>query len=140
MPGSFDPFTIGHLDILRRSLALFDRVIVCVGINSAKTSAAETEERVESIRRIIVDTPGAEVMAWDGLTVDAARKTGAIAMVRGVRSATDYEYERNLADLNRRISGIETVLLTSLPELSAISSSAVRELSRYGHDITQFLP
>ena len=79
-------------------------------------------------------------MAWDGLTVDAARKTGAIAMVRGVRSATDYEYERNLADLNRRISGIETVLLTSLPELSAISSSAVRELNRYGHDITQFLP
>lgn len=140
MPGSFNPFTIGHMDILRRSLAMFDRVVVSVGVNRAKTNDAEIDTRLDAIRRVVSSLPGVEVMAWDGLTVEAARSVGAVAMVRGVRSVADFDYERSLAELNRRISGIDTVLLVATPELSAVSSSAVRELASFGYDVTEFLP
>lgn len=140
MPGSFNPFTIGHMDILRRSLAMFDRVVVSVGVNRAKTTDAEIDTRLDAIRRVVSSLPGVEVMAWDGLTVEAARSVGAVAMVRGVRSVADFDYERSLAELNRRISGIDTVLLVATPELSAVSSSAVRELASFGYDVTEFLP
>ncbi len=140
MPGSFNPFTVGHMDILRRSLELFDRVVVSVGVNRAKTTDAEIDTRLEAIRRAVAPLRGVEVMAWEGLTVDAARSVGAVAMVRGVRSVADFDYERSLAELNRRISGIDTVLLVASPELSAVSSSAVRELESFGYDVTEFLP
>lgn len=140
MPGSFNPFTVGHMDILRRSLELFDRVVVSVGVNRAKTTDAEIDTRLDAIRSAVASLPGVEVMAWEGLTVDAARSVGAVAMVRGVRSVADFDYERSLAELNRRISGIDTVLLVASPELSAVSSSAVRELESFGYDVTEFLP
>lgn len=139
-PGSFDPFTTGHMDILRRALALFDRVVVCVGVNSGKSSGSDAASRVEDIRAVTAGMEGVEVMEWSGLTVDAARAAGAVAMVRGVRSVADFEYERSLADLNRTISGIDTILLAADPALSAVSSSAVRELQRYGYDTSRFLP
>lgn len=139
-PGSFDPFTLGHLDIVRRAREMFGRVVISVGINPAKASDCEIEQRLDAIRRAVADIAGVEVMAWQGLTVDAAREAGATVMVRGVRSAADYDYERSLAELNRRISGIDTVLLVASPEYSSISSSAVRELQRFGYDTSKFLP
>lgn len=140
-PGSFDPFTLGHLDIARRARRMFDRVVISVGVNPAKVAdEREIEQCLDAIRRAVADIDGIDVMAWQGLTVDAAREAGATVMVRGVRSAVDYDYERSLAELNRRISGIDTVLLVASPEYSSISSSAVRELQRFGYDTTQFLP
>lgn len=139
-PGSFDPFTIGHLDILRRARAIFPRVVVSIGINTAKTSAADAESRIEAIRRATAAMDGVEVMTWEGLTVDAARAVGATVIVRGIRSSADFEYERPIAELNRRISGIDTLFLPADPALAAISSSAVRELQRFGYDTKEFLP
>lgn len=137
--GSFDPFTIGHLSVLRRGLQLFDHVTVMIGINSAKPaircSAAELKQHlgeIEGCERV-------DVIEWDGLTVDAAKEIGAKWLLRGVRTVADFEYERNLADINRRISGLETVLLMSEPELSMISSSVVRELKRFGRDVSDLI-
>ena len=139
-PGSFNPFTIGHKSIVERALPLFDRIIVGVGYNEHKSDAGSVEERVEAIRRIFASEPWVEAVAYTGLTVDLARRTGASFMVRGVRNVTDFDYERTLADVNRRISGIETVFIPSLPELADISSSMVRELSHNGVDTTPFIP
>lgn len=141
--GSFDPFTIGHASVVERALALFDRVIVAVGVNSAKSGPADADSRVDAIRRIYAAMPQGrvEVLAYRGeLTVQLARRLGAKWLLRGVRSVKDFEYERDLADLNRRVGGIETILMFTLPEHAAISSSAVRELQSYGCDTSQFLP
>lgn len=136
--GSFNPFTKGHLSILRRGLELFDRVVVMIGINAGKPAvgvdAAGLAERLAAL-----GLENVEVMEWSGLTVDAAREVGARWLLRGVRSVADYEYERNLADINRKISGIDTVILFAEPSLSMISSSMVRELSHYGHDVSEFV-
>ena len=130
--GSFNPFTVGHRDIVDRALSMFDSVVIGAGW--------ETSRRVEAIRAVFAGNPCVEVTAYTGLTVDACRRAGATALLRGVRNAADFEYERNLADINRNISGLETVLLLSRPELAWISSSALRELSHNGVDIDQYLP
>ncbi len=135
--GSFNPFTIGHMSILRRGLELFDRVVVVVGINSEKQ--AEAAANVEELQRKLSALPGVEVISWRGLTVDAAAEVGAKWLLRGVRSVADYEYERNLADINKAISGLDTVILFAEPELSIVSSSMVRELQRYGRDVSDFV-
>lgn len=140
-PGSFNPFTLGHKSLVDRALPLFDKVVIAVGVNSSKPGAEEdAAERIESIRKVYSSEPKVEVCAYTGLTVDACRDHGARWMLRGVRTVADLEYERNLADINRRISGIETVVLFTLPELTAVSSSMVRELDRYGVDTSPFLP
>lgn len=139
-PGTFDPFTIGHASLVNRALPLCDRMVIAVGYNSDKHSAESVAERVAAIAAIYADEPKVKVTSYDGLTVDACRREGAGWMLRGVRSVADYEYERNLADINRSISGIETLLLYSLPELSHISSSMVRELASHSHDISKYLP
>ena len=123
-PGSFNPFTVGHQSLVARVLPLFDG----------------TAQRVEAIRALYASEPKVSVIAYSGLTVDACEAEGARWMLRGVRSAVDFEYERNLADINRRISGIETLLLFTLPEYAAVSSSMVRELRSYGRDVSEFLP
>lgn len=139
-PGSFNPFTIGHLDILERGLAIFDRVIIVVGCNRNKPSA-DAENALEAIRRLTAGIPRADAMIWDGLTADASKLTGARFLLRGARSAADFEYERNMADVNAMISpGLETVILPARPSLAPLSSSMVRELSSFGYDVTQFLP
>lgn len=139
--GSFDPFTIGHYDVVARALEIFDRIVVCVGINAGKTGATGTAyERAQAIGRVYAGEPRVEVATWSGLTVDFARERGACALLRGIRSVKDFEYERDLADANLRIGGIETVLLYSSPEYSWVSSSLVRELMSYGHDVSRMLP
>ncbi len=138
--GSFDPFTIGHASVVDRALRLFDAIVIGIGINSLKTTAVEAERRALAIIRIYEDNPRVKVCTFDDLTVDAARRAGACCLLRGVRSVKDFEYERDMADINRRLSGLETVLIYSLPEHSAVSSSVVRELRLYGKDVTQYLP
>lgn len=138
--GTFAPYTVGHHSIATRALAMFDKIIIAVGYNSKKGSQGDTAERVESIARIYADEPRIEVAAYEGLTADFAKERGACCLLRGVRSVKDFEYERDLADLNREISGLETVILPCEPQYAAISSSAVRELMSYGKDVSKFLP
>lgn len=138
--GSFDPFTIGHASIVERALKIFDIVVIGVGVNSLKTSAVEAERRALSIVRLYEQNPRVRVSTYTGLTVDAAHEAGATCLLRGVRSVKDFEYERDLADINRQLSGLETVLLYSLPEYSAVSSSLVRELQAFGKDVSRYLP
>ena len=138
--GSFDPFTIGHDDIVRRTLPLFDKLVVGVGVNAGKSAMLSAEDRVAAIRRVYADEPRVEVVAYDDLTADLARRVGARYVVRGVRSVKDFEYERDMADLNRRLGALETILIMAKPEYAAISSSAARELLRLGKDISWMLP
>lgn len=138
-PGSFRPFTRGHADIVQRGLALFDRIIIGIGRNPDKP-AADAENRAREIARLYASEPRVEVAVYDTLTVDFARACGAAFLLRGVRSLKDFEYERDMADINRQLSGLESVILFSKPELAAVSSSVVRELENFGHDVAPFLP
>ncbi len=139
-PGSFNPFTIGHADIVRRTLKIADEVIIAVGYNREKGLTGDVEERVETLRRLYAGQERVKVTAYDTLTVDFAREVDAQAMVRGVRDVKDFEYERQTAEVNRLISGMETILLLASPELAAVSSSIVRELKAFGMDVSRFLP
>ena len=139
-PGSFDPFTIGHDDIAQRALAIADRLVIAVGVNEHKHYTQTTEERVGAIATLYADNPRVEVMAYSDLTIELARRVGAQFVVKGVRSVKDFEYEREQADINRRLSGLETVLLFAEPGMEAVSSSLVRELQRFGRDVSEFLP
>lgn len=138
--GSFDPFTIGHDDIVRRALPLFDRIVIGIGVNEQKKYAQTTEERIENISRLYAREPKIEVKAYGDLTVDFAKREGAHYIIKGVRSMKDFEYEREQAEINRRIGGVETLLLFADPQLASISSSMVRELMHFGRDVSEFLP
>ena len=138
-PGSFNPFTCGHDDIVRRALAIFDRLVIGVGINATKE--AENKSVVaDNIRKLYKNDSRISVIEYSGLTTEAAKSVGACAIVRGVRTVKDYEYERDMADINRQLSGIESVIFFSRPEYGAVSSSIVRELASFGVDISSFLP
>ena len=139
-PGSFDPFTIGHADIVRRALPLFDTIVIGVGVNAQKHALFPTEERVAAIQKVFCGEPKVKVRTYSTLTVDFAKEENATFMLRGVRSTTDFEYEKAFAEANRQLSGIETVLLLTRPEYEHISSSLVRDLQSYGKDITPYLP
>lgn len=139
-PGSFDPYTIGHASIVDRALPLFDKIVVAIGVNRNKRSFLTEEQRIRMIADLYADEPKVEVISYDGLTVDAARECRARFLLRGVRMIQDFEYEKNLAEVNRSISGLETVLLYTLPEYGHISSSIVRELISYGRDVSALLP
>lgn len=139
-PGSFNPFTLGHADIVERGLWLFDKVVIAIGYNEHKSAPGSMEERLSGIRRVYAGNPSVEVISYSGLTVDMARRLGAVAILRGARNNSDFEYERNLADVNREIAGIETVILVSRPELSFVSGSMARELQHNGYDISRYLP
>ena len=138
--GSFDPFTIGHLSIVRSALPLFDKLVIGVGVNERKTYQHTTEERIAAISRLFADEPAVEVRSYSGLTVDFAHSVEAGFIVKGVRSMKDFEYEREQADINREIGGVETVLLFAEPQLAHISSSMVRELTHFGKDPAPYLP
>lgn len=138
--GSFDPFTIGHDSIVRRALPLFDHIIIGVGVNERKKSMLNAEERVRRIKRLYADNPKIEVKAYSDLTIDFARREQATYIIKGVRSVKDFEYEREQADVNRLLSGVETIFLYAEPQLSSISSTMVRELQHFGRDISEFLP
>ena len=139
--GSFDPFTVGHDSIVRRSLPLFDRLVIgVVGDNVHKPSMRPAEERMRVISQLYADEPAIEVKPYHGLAVDFARAENARFIVKGVRSVKDFEYEREQADINRQIAGIETILLFAEPHLSSVSSTMVRELQHFGVDVSKFLP
>ena len=139
-PGTFDPFTLGHHSIVKRTLTFMDEVIVGIGINEGKHCLIPVEKRVEMIRQLYADEPRVKVMAYSGLTVDFAKEQEAGFIVRGIRSVKDFEYEEGIADINKKLSGIETIFLFTEPELSSVSSSVVRELLHYGKDVSMFLP
>ena len=139
-PGTFDPFTIGHDALVRRALSLVDNIYIAIGINTGKRTMLSLEERMERITALYKDEPRIHVVSYDGLTTDFAQSIGAKFIIRGVRSAIDFEYERNIADVNRMLTGIDTVLLISEPQYAAISSSMVRELAHFGKDISSYLP
>ena len=139
-PGSFDPFTLGHADIVKRALNLFDEVVIAVGYNENKVGWMPVEERLSTIRRLYAEEPRVIVESYTGLTVDFAKKHGITAIIRGVRTTADFEYEVQLADVNRQLTGIETIFLPASPQFSSLSSSIVRELAHFGRDISTFLP
>lgn len=138
--GSFDPFTIGHEAIVRQALPLFDRIVIGVGVNGNKTCLYDPQTRVEAIARLYGGETKVEVRQYDDLTVDFARREGAHYIIKGVRSVKDYEYERDQADINRMLDGVETVLFLAAPGMEGISSTMVRELMRFGRDASRFLP
>lgn len=140
-PGSFDPLTLGHEDLIRRACRLFDRVVVAVLHNPAKSGCFAVEERLNMIRRACADLPQVEARAFAGMLVDAVEATGAAAVVRGLRTAGDYEAEKNMAQINARLRpGTETVFLLARPEHGHVSSSAVRELAGYGAALDGYVP
>ena len=138
--GSFDPYTIGHDDILRRALPLFDHIVIGIGVNERKSYMQSAEERMKTIKAIYADEPKVEEKTYNDLTIDFARRENASYIIKGVRSVKDFEYERDQADINRQLSGIETLLLYADPRYSAVSSSMVRELIHFGQDVSRFLP
>ncbi|GAP71886.1 phosphopantetheine adenylyltransferase [Candidatus Symbiothrix dinenymphae] len=139
-PGTFDPFTIGHLSIVERGLSLVDEIVVAIGINPNKQTYFSLEQRVEMITRLFEHNPRVTVQSYTDLTVDFAQKVGANFILRGIRSINDFENEKNIADINRQIAGIETFVLFTEPEYSHISSTIVRELLSYGKDVSGFVP
>lgn len=138
--GSFDPFTVGHDDIVRRALPLFDRIVIGVGYNERKKTMFTPDERVAAIATLYAGEPRIEVRSYSDLTVDFARREQAGFIIKGVRSVKDFEYEREQADINRRIGGVETILLYAAPQFESVSSSMVRELMHFGRDVSEFLP
>lgn len=127
-PGSFDPFTIGHADLVKRALDLGCEVVIAIGINEDKKPLFSTNQRLDAINAYYKGDSRVSVIEYKGLTVDAVRENGCNAILRGIRSVTDYDKERNLADINRSIAGVETVILVSSPAVQHVSSSLVREL------------
>lgn len=139
-PGTFDPFTRGHYSVVSRALSMFDEVVIAIGVNALKRPMFTVEERTAMLESLFANEPRVKVMSYSGLTVDVARECGAQFMLRGVRSVIDFEYERSIADVNREISGLETVMLFTEPMYAHISSSVVRELLSYGRDVSLFVP
>ena len=139
-PGTFDPFTIGHDALVHRALNLVDELYIAIGINIDKRTMHTLDERMERIATLYKDEPRIHIVSYEGLTTDFAQSIGAQFIIRGVRNTIDFEYERNIADVNRMLTGIETLLLISEPQYAAISSSMVRELARFGKDVSPYLP
>jgi pantetheine-phosphate adenylyltransferase len=139
-PGTFDPFTIGHLSLIKRVLNLVDEIIIAIGINTNKKTFYSLEQRMETISKLFQDNLRVTVKSYNGTTVDFAQEMGAQFILRGIRSVKDFEYEKNIADVNRQLSGIETFVLFTEPEYTHISSSIVRELLSYGKDVSAFVP
>lgn len=141
-PGSFDPFTKGHHDIVMRSLSLFDKVIIAIGHNSQKNKRYfELDDMIEKISSSFDTSHHVEVVVYDELTAELAKKYDANFLVRGLRNTTDFEYENTISQLNRYLNeGLETVFLITSPEFAHISSTIIREVHRYGGDVSPFLP
>ncbi|HTN68264.1 MAG TPA: pantetheine-phosphate adenylyltransferase [Dysgonamonadaceae bacterium] len=139
-PGTFDPFTIGHESLVKRGLTLMDEIVIAIGVNESKKSYFPFEKRIKMIRDFYANNSCIRVESYNTLTVDFAKKVKANYILRGVRSVIDFEYEKSIADMNRTISEIETFVLFTEPSLTHISSTLVRELLQYGHDVSEFIP
>lgn len=139
-PGTFDPFTVGHQSLIARALRFADELIVAIGVNTCKQSYFPLEKRIRCIERIYRNEPRIKVISYDSLTVDFAGKVKADFILRGVRTVSDFEYEKNMADVNRKLTAVDTLLLFAEPEYAYISSGIVRELLSFGKDISGFVP
>jgi pantetheine-phosphate adenylyltransferase len=140
-PGTFDPITLGHVDVIERAVSLFDKLVIGVGINSTKQPMFSVEQRTGWIKEIFRNEPSIEVIGYEGLTVDCCRKIGAKYILRGIRYVSDFEYEKAIADMNRMlVPDIETLFLTCAPLYSTISSTLVRDVIRNGGDAGMFMP
>lgn len=139
-PGTFDPFTIGHYSIIMRGLGVFDEIIVAVGVNQLKKTLFDIEKRLEIIDQSFKNEPRVKAMSYDSLTVDFAKSVDADYILRGIRSVSDFEYEHTIANTNRTLTGVETVILFTESEYSFISSTIIRDLISYGKDVSAFLP
>jgi pantetheine-phosphate adenylyltransferase len=140
-PGSFDPFTNGHLDVVNRGLALFDEIIIAIGNNSSKKRYLPVEEMITIIGELFKTQPRITVAAYKGLTAEYARQRGARFLLRGLRNTTDFEYENTIAQANRHVNrDLETVFLITSPALAAISSSIIREIHQFGGNVDDFIP
>jgi pantetheine-phosphate adenylyltransferase len=140
-PGTFDPLTLGHVDIINRSLNLFDKIVVGIGMNASKEPMFSGEQRLLWISEIYKDQDKVEGALYEGLTVNFCRKIGARYILRGIRYVSDFEYEKTIADANRTLdSNIETIFLTGEPKYTSVASTIVRDIIRNGGDASQFLP
>jgi pantetheine-phosphate adenylyltransferase len=140
-PGSFDPVTKAHVDILKRALPLFDKVVIGIGLNSTKPAYLNLEKRKEILRAVFADEPKVEVQTYEGLTVEFCKKIDAKYMIRGIRTVSDFEYEKAIAQMNHALApDIESIFIVSKPGYSSISSTIVRDIMRNNGDISQFIP
>ncbi len=139
-PGAFDPFTLGHLDVVRRGAPLFGELIVAVGENPAKDHLLTLEERLEMIRKLVAEVDNVRVDSFRSLTVEYVRKIGADVILRGIRTLSDYHYEFTLALTNRSVAGVETIFVMSSEQYAHLSSSLIKEVASMGGDISSFLP
>jgi pantetheine-phosphate adenylyltransferase len=140
-PGTFDPVTLGHLDIVNRALPLFDKLYIGIGVNANKEPMFSAEQRSAWFKEIFKNEPKVDVIIYEGLTVDCCKKIDANYILRGIRYVNDFEYEKAIADTNRTIDKkVETVFLTCLPQYTSVASTLVRDVLRYGGDISQFVP
>ena len=139
-PGSFDPVTNGHLDIISRAASLFDEVIVAVLRNLSKSGLFTAEERVEMLREVLKGQPNVRVARFDGLTVDFCRENGATAIVKGLRAVSDFDYEMQMAQMNYRQAGVETLFMTTNPLYAFLSSSLIKDIAKYGGDVSGLVP
>lgn len=140
-PGTFDPITYGHTDIIDRSLKLFDKLVIGIGVNANKQPMFSAEMRMEWIREIYKNEPKVDCVVYEGLTVDCCERVGARYILRGIRYVSDFEYEKAIADMNRSLDEhVETVFLTCLPKYTSVASTLVRDVIRNGGDVSQFVP
>ncbi|RYZ99812.1 MAG: pantetheine-phosphate adenylyltransferase [Sphingobacteriaceae bacterium] len=140
-PGSFDPVTKAHVDIVKRSVALFDKIYIGIGVNSSKNSFLTIEKRQQMLRAVFDTEPKIHIIAYEGLTVDFCRSIDANFMIRGIRTVSDFEYEKGIAQMNHTLAPeIESIFIVSKPGYSAISSTIVREIMRHNGDVSQFIP
>lgn len=140
-PGSFDPVTKAHVDILRRAIPLFDKVVIGIGLNSTKAAFLGVEKRKKMLKAVFVDDEKVEVATYEGLTVEYCKKIGAAYMIRGIRTVSDFEYEKAIAQMNHAlVPEIESIFIVSKPGYSSISSTIVRDILRNNGDVRQFIP
>ena len=140
-PGTFDPVTLGHTDIINRALPLFDKLVIGIGRNSNKTAMFSETQRLQWLQSIYINEPKIKVVVYDGLTVSCCKSIGANFIVRGIRYVNDFEYEKAIADMNRSLAkNVETIYLTCLPEFTSVASTLVRDVIRNGGDVSKFLP
>jgi pantetheine-phosphate adenylyltransferase len=139
-PGTFDPITNGHLDVIQRSAVLFDELVVAVGHNPEKPLALDRDERAQIIREVVAEMPNVRVATFEGLTVDFARQVGAAAIVRGIRSSADLQFEFQVALTNRVVAGVETVFIMTSSEYAFTSSSLIRQIASMGGDVSALVP
>jgi pantetheine-phosphate adenylyltransferase len=140
-PGTFDPVTLGHIDIINRATTLFDKVVIGIGRNAGKTPMFDEALRLQWLREIYAHNPNVEARVYEGLTVKCCEEVGAKYIVRGIRYVNDFEYEKAIADMNRSLAGdIETVFLTCMPEFTSVASTLVRDVLKNGGDVSRFLP